>query len=260
MRKLRFRYEMKLRLSDDVVRHSFSLRCLPKNTGYQRIEELFLEIDPDTAVTKTCDAFGNDVCFGYIEEPHRRFGFKVTGEAITDSENVDMGPLNPLYKFSTPQTTLLKGTEPYLAAALGLHDPVQKALAMCERLYRRFAYIPNTTYTTTTAQQALDQGRGVCQDYAHIMIALCRQSDIPARYVAGFMIGEGATHAWLDIYAKGQWIGIDPTHNRMVDDRYIKISEGRDAGDCIIDKGVFFGTPLEQEQQVALKVAELPLK
>ncbi len=259
MRKLHFHYEMRLRFSDEVVKHSFSLRCLPKDTEYQRIRELSLEINPITSITKTRDAFGNDLCFGYIEEAHSYFNFRVSGLALTNSENIDTGPLNPMFKFPTPQTTLARGTEPYMAATLGLRDPVQKTLAMCDRLYQRFSYSPNTTYTTTTAQQALDQGRGVCQDYAHIIIALCRRLDIPARYVAGFMIGEGATHAWLDIYARGHWIGIDPTHNCMVDDRYIKISEGRDAGDCLIDKGVFFGSPLRQEQKVLVKVKELEL-
>ena len=98
----------------------------------------------------------------------------------------------------------------------------------------------------------------MCQDYTHIMLGLCRHLGIPARYVAGFMIGEGATHAWLEVYARGHWIGIDPTNNRVVDDMYIKMSEGRDASDCIIDKGVFFGN-VQQKQSVFVKVTQEPL-
>ena len=95
----------------------------------------------------------------------------------------------------------------------------------------------------------------MCQDYTHIMLGLCRQLGIPARYVAGFMIGEGATHAWLEVYARGHWIGIDPTNNRIVDDMYIKMSEGRDASDCIVDKGLFFGN-VQQKQSVFVKVTQ----
>ena len=69
------------------------------------------------------------------------------------------------------------------------------------------------------------------------------------------MTGEGATHAWLEIFAGGQWLGIDPTNNRIVDDQYIKLSEGRDAADCIIDKGVFFGN-VSQSQSVLVRVTQ----
>lgn len=81
---------------------------------------------------------------------------------------------------------------------------------------------------------------------------------IPARYIAGFMFGEGATHAWVEFYARGHWIGIDPTNDCMVDDKYIKLNEGRDASDVIIDKGVFFGN-VQQIQTVNVSVREIPL-
>ena len=66
-------------------------------------------------------------------------------------------------------------------------------------------------------------GKGVCQDYSHILIALCRKYKIPARYVVGMIIGEGATHAWVEVYYDGCWYGLDPTHNKEVDDYFIKI-------------------------------------
>lgn len=258
MRKLKFHYEMHLAFTDDVVRHSFALRCLPKETCTQRLTDLSCTITPQAAVTQTSDAFGNTLCLGFIEKPHDNFSFTVTGTAITNSENIDNGLPNNLFLYPTPQTTLTAGAEAFLQLAAPMHDPVQKALAMSDALYRSFVYKPNTTTTQTTAQQALNQGMGVCQDYTHIMLALCRQCRIPARYVAGFMTGEGATHAWLEIYAGGHWIGLDPTNNRVVDDQYVKLSEGRDASDCIIDKGVFFGN-VEQKQTVLVRVTEEPL-
>lgn len=255
MRKLRFLYEMQLDFSGNVEGHSFVLRCLPKETITQHIKNLSCSISPLSSITKTRDAFGNAMCFGFIAEPHDYFSFRVSGIAITNSENIDNGELNPIFRYPTPQTTLTHGMKSYLALAEQQRDPLQKALRMSSELYHRFIYKPQSTTTRTTAQQALDQGTGVCQDYTHIMLALCRQLQIPARYVAGFMIGEGATHAWLEVYARGHWIGIDPTNNRVVDDMYVKMSEGRDASDCIVDKGVFFGN-VKQKQQVFVKVTQ----
>ena len=246
---------MHLDFNGEVKGHSFVLRCLPKQNACQHITKLSCQINPVASITKATDCFGNLLCYGYIDEPHSDFSFRVTGTAVTNSENVDMSPLNPLYNYLTPQTLLTSGAEAYLDLAVKMRDPIQKALVMSGELYRNFEYKSGTTTTTTTAQQALDQGHGVCQDYSHILIGLCRMSKIPARYIAGFMYGEGATHAWVEIYARGHWIGIDPTNNRVVDDKYIKLSEGRDASDCIIDKGVFFGTA-KQVQTVSVRVSE----
>ncbi len=258
MRKLKFHYEMQLKFSGPIYKHSFALRCLPKETCTQRILQLDYSITPAAGVCQTSDAFGNTLCSGFLLEAHDSFAFSVDGTAITNSENIDSGSLQPLFYYPTPQTTLSQGAEHYLALAAKMHDPVQKALVMSNELYRNFVYKQHTTTTQTTAQQALDQGEGVCQDYTHIMLALCRLCHIPARYVAGFMTGEGATHAWLEIYASGHWIGIDPTNNRVVDDQYIKLSEGRDAADCIVDKGVFFGN-VSQQQTVLVRVTQQEL-
>ena len=70
------------------------------------------------------------------------------------------------------------------------------------------------------------------------------------------MLGEGATHAWIEVYADGRWIPLDPTHNRAVDDTYIKISAGRDAQDCTINQGVFMGGG-KQQQEINVIVEEI---
>lgn len=259
MRKLHFVYETRLSFDGDINSHSFALRCIPQHTASQYINKLSCQITPMSSVTKTLDAFNNVLIFGYIPEEHREFGFKVEGTVTTDSENINLGAVNPAYRYATKQTTLDHGTEPYFEAAGAKVDPIQKTLAMARLLYRNFVYKPCSTNTKTTAQQALDQGCGVCQDYSHILIALCRQLGIPSRYICGFMMGEGATHAWVEVYARGHWVGIDPTNDRLVDDQYIRISEGRDAQDVIIDKGVFFGVG-NQSQTVMVKAWEEPLK
>lgn len=88
-----------------------------------------------------------------------------------------------------------------------------------DEVFKAFVYTPGSTTIRTTAEQALAQRSGVCQDYAHVMLAVCRHCGLAARYIAGLLGGEGATHAWVEIYHNGRWIGFDPTHNRMVDDK-----------------------------------------
>ena len=101
--------------------------------------------------------------------------------------------------------------------------------------------------TKPTAGEAFALGCGVCQDYAHILIALCRAKGIAARYVAGMIFGEGATHAWVEIYDNGIWHGLDPTQNKRIDDGYIKLAQGRDSRDCQLNRGVFCGTAIQQQ-------------
>lgn len=133
---------------------------------------------------------------------------------------------------------------------------LEKAVRVMDYLYHHFLYIPGVTDIRTTAADALRLGRGVCQDYAHIMTAVMRCAGIPARYVNGLMIGEGATHAWVEIYTDGGWYGLDPTNNLHVDDYYIKLAHGRDYGDCEVDRGIFRGNAV-QRQKIYVNVEEI---
>lgn len=256
MKKLHFQYIMQLEFSSEVIRHSFALRCAPQSSPCQAIGSLTCAFNPVTSIALSDDAFGNRVYTGYIAEPHRAFSFRIEGVAVTNSENFFREKLNLLFKYPSPLAELpgpIQGYFPDFRPPSG--DNLQKALYLMELLYNNFTYKSGSTSNRTTALEALKQGCGVCQDYAHILIALCRKEGIPARYLAGFMIGEGVTHAWVEIYAQGKWIGLDPTHNRIVDDLYIKLSCGRDFGDCIIDRGIFLGRAV-QTQTVTVKVEE----
>ena len=109
---------------------------------------------------------------------------------------------------------------------------------------------------STTAEQAWQIGAGVCQDYAHILIALCQMEGIPARYVTGMLIGEGASHAWVEVFAGDRWYPLDPTNDCTVTDSHIKIGTGRDAGDCLINRGIMHGGGT-QTQEIRVSVTEM---
>lgn len=88
---------------------------------------------------------------------------------------------------------------------------------------------------------------------------MCRHVGLTARYIAGLLGGEGATHAWVEVYHNERWIGLVPTHNRMVDDNYITIAHGRDYRDCMLDIGIFSDCNVQQHQWVNASVHEQEL-
>ena len=132
---------------------------------------------------------------------------------------------------------------------------LEKAKILCAKVHDYFTYTPGETNVMTTAGEAFAARKGVCQDYAHVLIALCRMAGMPARYVSGLFIGEGASHAWTEIWMDGLWYGIDPTHNCPADEKYLKLCIGRDYSDCPLERGVFSGWA-EQNQKVFTKVTD----
>lgn len=120
------------------------------------------------------------------------------------------------------------------------------AVAVGGWVYRRMSYGFDRTGVRTTAGQALAAGHGVCQDYAHLMLALCRLLGIPARYVSGYLVGEGGTHAWVEVLQPltGHAVEIiawDPTHDRPADPRYLTVAVGRDYRDVAPVSGTYCG-------------------
>ena len=155
----------------------------------------------------------------------------------------------------------------------GLHasiDQLQKKLIEVGQsifeTYENYEYCVSTTTVATHANEVLQNKRGVCQDFAHAAIALCRCLGIPARYVSGYfydatrdqsMRGAGASHAWLEIMVNGYgWFGLDPTNNRVVDETYVILGSGRDYTDVAPVTGTYFG-PSPESLQVSVEVKRL---
>jgi transglutaminase-like putative cysteine protease len=113
-------------------------------------------------------------------------------------------------------------------------------------------YDPDATHVHSKLDEVLALRAGVCQDFAHLMIACCRALGIPSRYVSGYLFvggvdgmrGEQATHAWLEcLLPNGTWLGVDPTNDLLVNDRYVAVHTGRDYSDVTPTRGVYVGTP-----------------
>ena len=261
MRKLNFIYTMKLHFSSPVSSQHFALYCIPGDSSRQKITLTEQKIWPADYISRCRDGFGNIRISGCADAPHDSFGYSIAGIAKTEGMIVEKSPLHPMYRYPSPYTRPDADVAAFAEKAAErcrrekAETPLEKTVCVMELLYESFEYVPGTTDIGTTAGDALRLGRGVCQDYAHIMIAVLRSLGIPARYVSGLMIGEGYTHAWVEIYTNGGWYGLDPTNNLHIDDYYIKLAHGRDYGDCPVDKGCFLGNA-GQEQEIFVKVTE----
>ena len=113
-------------------------------------------------------------------------------------------------------------------------------------VHHRMTYIFGVTGVHTTAAQALAAGAGVCQDYSHVMIAICRLLGLPTLYVSGHLLGEGGTHAWVEVLlpasdgsGRAEAWPLDPTHNRRAGSTYVTIAVGRDYGDVAPTSGSY---------------------
>lgn len=254
MKKLNFEYYMKLNFSEPVFEQRYQLRCLPQTNINQKVEEVHYEVEPMDSCFEVKDGFGNTVIVGNAMEEHKSFSFCVKGKVISDFSNKDTEKAHPLYGFETQLTKYNPEMEELLPPEGDIADKMKNLMTS---IYKLLSYKPDSTDNNTTATEAFRQKKGVCQDYTHIMLAVCRHLHLPSRYVAGMLLGEGATHAWTEVYFDGFWHGYDPTNNRMVDESYIVLAKGRDYSDCIIDKGVFQVRHFtKQDMQVNVKVTE----
>jgi transglutaminase-like putative cysteine protease len=139
----------------------------------------------------------------------------------------------------------------------GVTDTWKAALALMNFVHGQLKYESNSTNVHTHARDVLKERRGVCQDFAHVMISLCRTLKIPALYVSGYLATEvaSATHAWVEVLIPSLgWRALDPTHNRQTDETYVKIAVGRDYADVPPLTGNYKGTTDRQMQvQVSIK-------
>ena len=133
----------------------------------------------------------------------------------------------------------------------GIGPVFEQAVAIMHWIHRNFRYETGSTSVSTRIEEAFALRRGVCQDFTHVMLGLCRSVGIPARYASGYLyngpkdhlVGAQASHAWAEVFFPGTgWIGFDPTNETLADERYIKIAVGRDYDDVAPVRGTYHGS------------------
>lgn len=160
-------------------------------------------------------------------------------------EDIDFQMDHQSFLQNTPLCSLKPGDFPLDLLRQGAENLGNYLLRLNVGVHNLLHYVSGVTNTSTSAKAALEGGRGVCQDYAHIMIGILRTQGIPARYVSGYLNlsddrSDSQLHAWVEVLIpKVGWRGFDPTNNLQENDHFIKIAHGRDYLDCQPIKGVF---------------------
>lgn len=286
---LSYDYTMELDFEGGAAKeHSFTLRCLPQETEAQHIHSVQLQIDPAAELSYGRDSFGNRYCYGVIHEQHTCFRVDVQGmaERYPERHETASEAAQMLYRQQTARTMpgpalrkMMEKKGVWSAMSGGLEEvsPVstrlspeadpgeagtkeqeswQTALRIRDLVHDSMTYVPGATSPATSAEEAAASGKGVCQDYAHIMLALCRMEGIPCRYTAGLLPGEGASHAWVEVCDHGLWKGLDPTNPSALEEDKLIFSHGRDAEDCEINRGIYLGPQAQVQKISALLMKE----
>jgi len=224
----------------------------PEQYGGQRLVTHKLEISQSgVEQEETTDRFGNHVLSLYAPYVAEKIAFTAW---IVVERNADVGPVEisgETYRdaaFRMP-SALTVPDDALLAAAAAWRAGDLTGLDLARQIngwvYGQMRYAHGVTGVKTTAAQAFALRQGVCQDYAHVMLALCRACELPARYVSGHLLGEGGTHAWLEVLLPDERAGaftahpFDPTHGTEPGLNYITIAVGRDYGDVAPTSGTF---------------------
>ena len=257
MSKLQFDYWTEFRYTEPVTESHYTFKCLPKDTDMQSISRLSIELVPEHDCQRGTDSFGNLTVHDDLYLSHDYFSLRVTGMAETGLAAGDRADgYTGLYRYPYGLNRAGEGIRAYFSKIMAEKTEGNTALYLMNCLHRDFIYEKGVTHVGTTAEEAYSLGRGVCQDYAHIFIALCHLAGLTARYVTGMMVGEGYSHAWVEVLSDGVWLGYDPTNGCAVGGDYIKIAAGRDANDCVINKGIMKGGGWQQ-QSVSVRVDEI---
>ena len=254
-RVLEFSYDIALDFDRPVTAHSFVLRCLPAECPGQQVLGAALTLEPAVPYTEQRDSFGNRLQIGRIDAPHRKFHYRAAGRVLREDAARIPEPDRPLFRYPSLYTLPSPALRETATGLCLPREPRDRAWALLEAVQAHMQYAPGVTGVSTTAAQAYELGQGVCQDYAHIYLALARLCGLSARYVNGLPEGEGASHAWCEVWLDGIWTGIDPTRGRWADEGYIRFGVGRDFADCPMERGVFLGGA-NQCQTVFMKVSE----
>ncbi len=256
------RYEYALPARECVM-----LLCLkPLENAGQQLVRFEIETQPPGSLSAETDAFGNTrhvlcvhaehrsleiaarstVCPASFNALPRNLGTEAWKEIDTWRDACLHWDYSHPSAMAYPSTALTEFTRKN--GIVRGKDPLRDLILLSDRLHDVFQYTPGSTSAASPIEEILTSGHGVCQDYAHVMIAVARSWRVPARYVSGYLYVSGspdgqawsnATHAWVEcLLPELGWVGFDPTNRSLADERHVRIATGRDYLDISPTRGV----------------------
>lgn len=243
------------------------LHLEPRTFPFQKTLQSFIEVKPATRLRRFRDLFDNITHHFEIPAPHDRL--EITSRLRVRNlrlELSDAARSQGFEAYADPETR--ERIWPYLQESRYVSSHAElwrqaidltrdipsiygQGLAIMAWIHREFRYDTGATQVGTHLEEAFEHRHGVCQDFTHVMLGLCRAVGIPARYASGYLyngprdhlVGAQASHAWPEIHLPAVgWVGFDPTNDTLADERYIKVAVGRDYDDVAPVKGAYHGT------------------
>jgi transglutaminase-like putative cysteine protease len=277
-RRLRIRHTTRVTYDGDARASYNEVRMAPLTLPGQTALENRFEVRPAVPVWTYWDYWGSEVRSFDLQAAHH----ELTLTANCTVETSPAPPLPPALAWAdlagaaerarllefldpTPRTTIDASLSAQARSLAAGADPHAAAAALSDWVHDRVAYVPGVTGVLTSAQEAWDEGRGVCQDMAQLTVALMRATGLPARYVSGYLhpdpsapTGEtvqGQSHAWVEYWA-GDWVALDPTNRSRAGECHVTVARGRDYTDVPPLRGIYHGAP-SSTMNVTVEVTRL---
>jgi transglutaminase-like putative cysteine protease len=258
---LQIQHETCLQYSDPVTEWVAEMRVEPISDERQTCQSFYLRLSEPTAQFHYQDGFGNHVHHFNLLSPQQEV--RVLAASLVETfpprcRLADSRACYPMPVDEAPVETLDFMTCRGPLHSTPLLEPILTALrprdgmavgevvaSVSKYIHEHFAYARDVTNASSPIADILQHRKGVCQDFAHLMIAILRSFDLPARYVSGYIHRpnkESQSHAWCEVWLPDLgWVGIDPTNDCLVTDHHVKVASGRDFTDVPPNKGVYRG-------------------
>jgi transglutaminase-like putative cysteine protease len=263
------------RYRETVHRSRNEVRLQPIDSASQRVRASEVEVTPTAEVATSLDYYSNSVWLIAVESPHRELVIEARSEVdvrpplfepiVGYPWESDSLSTHPAVEFTAPSPRVprLKAIET-LQQELGVrsHDP-DSLMAANADLRQHFAYVSGATSVGTRLAEVLERRVGVCQDFAHVFLAVARQAGWPARYVSGYLVPDSSearaeSHAWVEVGTpEGRWVGLDPTHGLVVGAGHVRVAVGRDYDDVAPVRGTFAGQLPGEPPEVTVVIKSL---
>jgi transglutaminase-like putative cysteine protease len=300
VRRYQVTHRTAYRYGEPAVSGHTVARVEPRTLSHQLVRRSSLDVEPEPSHwSHHDDGFGNHVTYLAFDEPHDVLvitavsdvdvaartmpepGWQVPWEqvvAATASDRSADGLLARTCRLDSPMVPRHPDLRAFAAESFTPGRPLgEAAVALTERIFGQWEFVAGITEIGTPVLQVLEERRGVCQDFAHLLLGALRSLGLGARYVSGYLetdpppglprlVGADASHAWVGLYvppaaavagSPGGWVDLDPTNGLAQPDRHVTIGWGRDYTDVVPVNGVMYGPQADQDLDISVDVTPL---